>query len=164
MTLRALALALAAAGALLAGCGNSSSDTPDMMMATPDMAMVPLCGGDDCTTSSSIKHIVIVVQENHTFDNYFGRYCTAATGSNPTCTTGPACCEAGPATEPGGASPVTLDDADNSGLFNDRNHAHNCEIAEINGGLMDKFVTGAAMVDGQTCSTTENFAYAPASL
>jgi phospholipase C len=159
-------LALAAAGGLAIGCGNSSNDSHDMAMAPPDMAPIPLCGGDDCVTSSNIKHVIVVVQENHTFDNYFGTYCTATTGSNPTCTTGPACCEAGPATEPGSthASPVTLDDADNSGLFNDRNHFHDCEVAEINGGAMDKFVTGAEMVDGTSCSSVENFAYAPASL
>ena len=169
-SLRALTIAAAGLGAAsfgAAGCGGSSSNgSADMAMMSPDMTPIPLCGGDDCTTMSSIKHLVVVVQENHTFDNYFGRYCTAATGSNPTCNTGPACCEAGPATEPGTsmAAPVVLDDADNSGLLNDRNHYHNCEIAEINGGKMDQFVTGAEMVDNRGCSSTENFAYAPATL
>ena len=163
--LRALTL-FAAAGLSIAGCGSSSHGSPDLAMASPDMAQLPLCGGDDCMTMSSIKHVVIVVQENHTFDNYFGQYCTAATGSNPTCNTGPSCCEAGPAKEPGStmATPVNLDDADNSGLFNDRNHTHDCELAEIDGGKMDKFVTGAEMVNGTTCSQTENFAYAPKTL
>ncbi len=160
---RVCALALAAAGLLVPGCGSSSNGNPDLA-PTPDLGAIPLCGGDDCTTMSSIKHIVIVVQENHTFDNYFGQYCTAATGSNPTCNSGPACCEAGPATEPSGASPVVLDDADNGGTFNDRNHHHDCEVAEIDGGKMDKFVNGAATVDSAPCSSTENFAYAPAAL
>jgi phospholipase C len=157
------ALSFAAAALIAGGCGNGSNGSPDMAMA-PDMTLPPACSGADCTTMSSIKHIVVVVQENHTFDTYFGSYCTAATGSNPTCNTGPACCEAAPATEPGGASPVVLDDADNSGRFNDRNHYHNCEVAEIDGGKMDHYVTGAATVDGNPCSSTENFAYAPASL
>ena len=155
---------VAAAGFALAGCGNGTKGGSADMAMSPDMAPLPLCGGDDCTTSSSIKHLVVVVQENHTFDNYFGRYCTATTGSNPTCNTGPGCCEAAPATEPGGASPVVLDDANNSGLFNDRNHFHDCEVAEIDGGKMDKFVTGAAMVDGNACSSAQNFAYAPTTL
>ncbi len=159
--MRALA-GVAALVALAAGCGNSSSSAHDLAPSPPDMAMVPLCGGDDCTTSSSIKHLIVVIQENHTFDNYFGQYCTG--GTNPTCNTGPSCCEAGPAKEPGGASPVTLDDADNSGTFNDRNHYHDCEVAEIDGGKMDKFVTGAATVDNVPCSSPENFAYAPATL
>jgi phospholipase C len=157
------ALTLAAAALIAGGCGNGSNGSPDMAMS-PDMTLAPACGGADCTTTSSIKHILILVQENHTFDNYFGKYCTATTGTNPTCNTGPACCEAGPATEPGGASPIVLDDTDNSGQFNDRNHFHNCEVAEINGGQMDKFVTGAGLVDGTTCSSPENFAYAPAAL
>jgi phospholipase C len=136
----------------------------DMAMAAPDMTPLPLCTGDDCTTTSSIKHLVVVVQENHTFDTYFGKYCTAAAGTSPTCTTGPACCEAMPATEPGGASPVINDDTDNSNLFNDRNHYHNCEVAEIDGGKMDHYVTGAATVDGNPCSAASNFAYVPTAL
>ena len=54
-------------------------------------------GGDaasDASKGPKIDHLVVIVQENHTFDSYFGRYCTAPTGSAPTCTTGPACCEA----------------------------------------------------------------------
>src|SRR5581483_11928421 len=43
-----------------------------------------------------IEHVVVLVQENHTFDTYFGSYCTAKPGSNPSCTEGPACCEAAP--------------------------------------------------------------------
>ena len=158
-SLRSLVLVALVAG----GCGNGSSGSPDMAMS-PDMTLAPACGGADCTTMSSIKHLVIVVQENHTFDNYFGKYCTATPGTNPTCNTGPSCGVAGPLTEPGGASPVVLDDADNSGTFNDRNHFHNCEVAEIDGGKMDKYVTGAAMVDNAPCSSPENFAYSPTTL
>src|SRR5271170_6124306 len=65
-------------------------------------------------TASPIKHLVVIVQENHSFDSYFGRYCTAKTGSNPTCESGPSCCEAGPATL--GKSrhrPVVLNDREN---------------------------------------------------
>ena len=134
------------------------------MAMAPDMAAPALCGGDDCTTMSSIKHVVVVIQENHTFDTNFGKYCTAAAGSAPTCTTGPACCEAIPATEPGGASPVVNDDADNGNILNDRNHYHNCEVAEIDGGKMDHFVTGAATVDSLPCSQASTFAYVPATL
>src|SRR5690348_5404538 len=47
--------------------------------------------------NSNITHLVLIVQENHSFDNIFGNYCKAAPGSNPVCTTGPECCEAGPA-------------------------------------------------------------------
>jgi phospholipase C len=106
--------------------------------------------------SSKIDHLVVIIQENHSFDVYFGRYCTAATGSAPTCTDGPGCCEAGPATDPSGAAPVVLDDAAN-GAF-DPDHTQACELAEIDGGKMDRFVAGA------TCSDTRNFAYADPSV
>jgi phospholipase C len=101
---------------------------------------------------SSVNHVVIIIQENHTFDTYFGRYCTAPTGSMPTCTDGPACCEAGPAKEPSGASPVTLDDAQNGAW--DPDHTEDCELMEMDSGKMDKYVAGAA------CSSPNNFAYA----
>ena len=109
-------------------------------------------GPDAATTESNIRHVVIVVQENHTFDAYFGRYCTAAAGSNPSCTTGPACCERAPDTEPGGASPLVLDDAANAGY--DPTHTQACELSEMNGGAMDRYVSGAA------CSNAKNFAIA----
>jgi phospholipase C len=155
---------LACAGLFLLGCDNGKNNGSNDMAMGADMTPPPLCTGDDCTTMSSIKHVVVVIQENHTFDTYFGKYCTAASGSNPTCNTGPACCEAMPATEPSGASPVVNDDGDNNNLFNDRNHYHNCEVAEINGGAMDHFVMGAGTIDGNPCSSATNFAYVPQTL
>src|SRR5579862_2386416 len=85
------------------------------------LIIVGACGGsarkagscDGPCPMSKIDHLVIVVQENHTFDNYFARFCTAPAGSAPTCTDGPACCEAGPATDPSGAAPTVLDDTSN---------------------------------------------------
>lgn len=102
--------------------------------------------------SSKINHLVVIVQENHTFDTYFGKYCTAATGSAPTCTAGPSCCEAGPATDPTGASPIVLDDKANGAY--DPVHLQACELSEMDGGKMDAYVTGAS------CSDPRNFAYA----
>ena len=105
--------------------------------------------------TTRIQHVVVIVQENHTFDAYFGRYCTAPPGSSPTCTTGPSCCEAAPAHDPAGHLPVTLDDAEN-GAF-DPSHDQSCELAEIDGGAMDRFTAGAS------CSSARNFALAPQS-
>ncbi len=119
-------------------------------------------GGDGGTEAggpkpqTKIEHVIVVVQENHTFDTYFGKYCTAPTGSNPTCTTGPACCEAGPDKEPSGASPAVLDDALNAA--HDPDHTTACETNEMNGGAMDKYVTGTG------CSSPQNFAYADPAL
>jgi phospholipase C len=88
---------------------------------------------------ANIEHVVLIVQENHTFDSYFGNYCTAPTGSNPTCELGAGCCEHAPATVSGQA-PGVLTDAEN--YARDRHHDYPCEICQIHDGAMDRFVTG----------------------
>jgi phospholipase C len=144
-----------------AGCsssGGSGGATGSDAGDQGDAAAAGEGGGGDAGSEagtkpqSKIEHVVVIVQENHTFDAYFGKYCTAATGSSPTCTAGPACCEAGPDKEPGGASPAVLDDTLNGAR--DPDHSTTCETAEVNGGKMDGFVTGAS------CSNPQNFAYA----
>src|SRR6185312_7723081 len=136
---RRTALCAALALALVAGCDSPHDSGP--------------CDG--ICPVSPINHLVVIVQENHTFDTYFGRYCTAATGSAPTCTDGPACCERAPDTDPGGASPIVLDDHANA-LY-DPNHLSACEADEVDGGKMDHFV------DSTLCGDARNFAYADAS-
>jgi phospholipase C len=104
---------------------------------------------------SEIKHVIVIVQENKSFDAYFGTWCKAPTGSNPTCTDGVKCCEMAPATEPTGDKPVLLDDAENGS--HDPNHYQACMISEINGGKMDRYTQGSP-VSG--CSHPHNFALA----
>jgi phospholipase C len=133
MRARALSLAL-----LLAACGGSSSSPPFHPATYP--------------STSKIKHVVLIVQENKSFDAYFGSWCQAPAGSNPTCTDGAKCCEAAPAREPSGAAPVTLDDAMN-GTY-DPDHMYACMTGEINGGKMDRYVTGVS------CADARNFALA----
>ncbi|MEP7120710.1 MAG: alkaline phosphatase family protein [Byssovorax sp.] len=144
-------LVLATASCLLAcssdpggsggGGGTGSSGTGGAMCPAP------------ITSGTKIAHVIVIVQENHTFDNHFGSYCTAPAGSNPSCNEGPACCEAAPAKDPSGAAPMVLDDA-SVGAY-DPKHTQACELAEMNGGKMDRYVTGA---DG--CSDPRNFAVA----
>jgi phospholipase C len=116
------------------------------------------CSGTEVDTTcagpcpqTSIRHVVIIVQENHTFDNHFGRYCTAPSGSSPTCNEGPACCEAAPATDPNGTPLGNLDDVACQGFSPD--HTSACESAEMNGGKMDMFGAGAS-----GCSDPRNVA------
>ena len=123
------------------------------------------CADATCQ-DSKIKHVVLVVEENHTFDAYFGLYCQAPAYSDPTCTQGPACCEAAPGTEPRGASPQVLDDASN--FASDRDHTQACELQQIDGGAMDGYVSGASGADtclgtGPNCSAADNYALADAS-
>ena len=112
---------------------------------------------------SNIQHVVLIVEENHTFDSYFGRYCQAPAGSSPTCTGGPSCCERAPDTEPHGASPTVLDDTSN--FASDRDHKQACELQQIDNGKMDNYVTGASGSDtclgtGPSCAASDNFALA----
>ncbi len=125
---------------LLCGVTLGCSSAPDDSCAGP-------------CPQTNIKHVVILVQENHTFDNHFGRYCTAPAGSNPTCNAGPACCEAAPQADPSGAPFVNLDDA-TLGVF-DPNHDSACESDEIDGGKMDRFAAGASCSDPRNVATSD---------
>jgi phospholipase C len=173
-------LAVIAASVLLECAPPATHPTPDGG-AYPDGGSPPVDAGFPCSTCavnqvcdvvagmcrpSPIQHVVLIVQENHTFDSYFGRWCTAPAGSNPTCTTGRACCEAAPSTEASGASPGVLDD--NSNLKYERDHQQVCELQEIHGGLMDRFVTGATggmscLGAGPNCSDPLNWVLADGS-
>jgi phospholipase C len=123
-------------------------------------------------TASNIAHVVLIVEENHTFDSYFGRYCTAGPGSNPTCTTGRACCEAAPMLDPAGVAARVLDDEGNR--YSDREHGQRCELCEIGRdgeGIahMDHFADSACpsqlstaqTIVSTSCSDPANWALAP---
>jgi phospholipase C len=115
-------------------------------------ALPPDSGEQALTTKSAIRHLVVIVQENHSFDTYFGRWCTAPAGSQPTCTKGSGCCEAAPDTDPGtGAAPVALTDSENAAYSPD--HSRACEDEEMNGGRMDGYGTAR-------CGSRRNFALA----
>lgn len=104
------------------------------MESSVDLAMPDLV-----PPTPQIKHVVLIVQENHSFGTSFGRYCTASAGSSPTCTSGPAGCEAAPVMKASGSPPVVLDDALNAGREPD--HSKACMVAGINGDKMDRYVT-----------------------
>jgi phospholipase C len=104
---------------------------------------------------------VVVIQENHSFDDHFGGWCTAPAGSNPTCNDGPACCEAMPATDPAGTAPTVLDDASMAGYGPPHDSA--CETAEMDDGKMDAFAT-APMQSGNACGDARNVARVDPSL
>ena len=144
---------------------------------------VACSGAQHCTDgiceSSKIEHVVLIVQENHTFETYFGTYCQAMAGSNPTCTAGPACCEGAPYDpstrlfiEPRGANAVVLDDNPANGASNfshDHDHGQACELLQIDSGAMDRFVSGTTGASstcfgvGPNCSDPTNWALASGS-
>ena len=106
-------------------------------------------------TASSVKHLIVIISENHSFDSYFGRYCLAPTYSNPTCNYGPHCCEAAPETV-NGIPPLVLDDKQNYAF--DPNHYMDQELCKQDNRKMDKYMTG----QGCTSSDNRNFAVADA--
>ncbi len=157
---------IAVATSLTCGCtgdgGSGDSGAIPVDLATQidsgaaEDGAVPSRDGSEPVAMSAIKHLVVVVQENHSFDSYFGTFCTAPTGSNPTCNLGPACCEAAPGSNPGSdLPPIGLDNTTNAAF--DPNHTQSCETSEINGGKMDSYVTATPLL---TCGNPANFAYA----
>lgn len=142
---------------LLTGTACSSED---MAVEPPaDGGTINTDGGSPASRwpASAIRHVVIIVEENHTFDSYFGRYCKGPAGIS--CDQGPSCCEAAPATQPtasGTQAALLLNGASN--YAQDRNHESGCELAEMHWDgqryRMDRFVDGA----GSGCSDPDNFA------
>jgi phospholipase C len=129
--------------AVLGACTTSSVPPEDDACAGP-------------CPSSNIKHLVVVIQENHTFDDHFGGYCTAPAGSNPSCNDGPSCCEAMPAADPAGTAPTVLDDT-TMGAY-DPPHDSACETAEMDDGKMDAYATAPAQSGGSACGDPRNVA------
>jgi phospholipase C len=96
-----------------------------------------------------IKHIIMIMQENRSFDHYFGTFPGAA--GIPMNSSGvPTVCSPNPAT--GGCDRPFVNHIDtNSGGPHDES-AHR---ADVNGGKMDGFVREAASAE-RTCAVAEN--------
>jgi phospholipase C len=124
------------------GCGNACPNGSGCLAGR--------CAGA-VATMSKIHHTILIVQENHAFDTYFGHYCTALPFSAPTCTQGPDCCESAPDIDPANNQFTVLDDAQNANY--DPNHTQACELTEMDNGLMDHFTDAS-------CSNVANFAIA----
>ncbi len=114
----------------------------------------------DATTASPIKHLVVIFQENVSFDHYFGTYPHA---TNPS---GEPAFHAAPGTPTvNGLSGTLLTDnpnADNpqrldrsQALTCDQNHGYTAEQKAFDMGLMDKFVQNT---DVESCSPPDKTA------
>jgi phospholipase C len=78
-----LAASVASATLALSACGGSSSDTPPATTAAaPTPASAPSVQ-NQLKTATPIKHIVVIYQENISFDHYFGTYPIAGNPTNP---------------------------------------------------------------------------------
>src|SRR6202030_148581 len=122
----------------------------------------------DASTSTPIKHLVVIFQENVSFDHYFGTYPHAAnTSGQPFSGAGDATVN-GLANTPGvggvgslltnnpnrdaaghQVNPRRLDPANiNDVLTCDQSHNYNTEQKAFDGGQMDKFVTTLGTATG----------------
>src|SRR5271166_4171955 len=95
-----------AAAAVIAGCNSASSVVPPPMPATP------------------IKHIIIMMQENRSFNNIFAGFPGATTAMSGKClpghSSGSKWCQTGTAK----LTSVTLESTDVDGLGTDIDHSH----------------------------------------
>ena len=130
----------------LVGCGGGTSAEPDSGMMNPqdggtgmDAASMMDSGTPDSgPLNIPIKHVVIIVKENHTFDNYFGSF-PGAEGIKQI------------QTKNGMITPPKAPDRTTRDLC----HAHDCALTDWNGGKMD----GWDNVSG-TSQNGDNLAYA----
>ncbi|ORY41940.1 phosphoesterase-domain-containing protein, partial [Rhizoclosmatium globosum] len=120
-------------------CQNNGYSCPGSLTITVTKPNVQCLAGGK--TNSNIKHVITIISENHSFDSYYGKYCQAPVRSGPSCNNGPACCDQGDQSL-NGVTPQLLDDTSNKA--NDRDHTAANEICEINGGKMDKFLSGCS--------------------
>src|SRR5215468_8002370 len=136
-------------------------------------------------TATPIKHLVVIFQENVSFDHYFGTYPNAADSSGQTFhaagdtpTVNGLANNAGlngqgtlltnnPNRDASGnqVNPRRLDPADiNDVLTCDQDHNYNDEQKAFNGGAMDKFITtvgngGGKSPTGQPCNKADVMNY-----
>src|SRR5258708_2185167 len=125
---------LACALAFVTACSSPKQhgDLPDANAKPPDAAI------DGPPTAVPIKHVVVVVKENHTFDNYFGSF-PGADGISQI------------QTASGTISPPVAPDSTSRDLC----HMHSCALTDWSGGTMN----GWDQVSG-TSINGDNLAYA----
>jgi phospholipase C len=134
-------------------------------------ASVALADGDrDFPTKTPIKHLVVIFQENVSFDHYFATYPVAANpdgephfrGRDDTPTVN-GLNGALLTDNPNGANPIRLDRS--QAVTCDNDHDYTDEQKSVDGGLLDKFTTlscsgtiGLNYYDGNTVTAMWNYA------
>jgi phospholipase C len=142
-----LASAGALAAGLLAGCSGHAGNTVEKVRGGPSGTYVVASG------IHKIKHVIIVMQENRSFDSYFGTYPGAVgipmkNGVSTVCVPNPK----------GGCTRAYHDTADVNG---GGPHGVTNAVADINGGKMngfiaqrDKFASKCKTPNNPICSVT----------
>jgi phospholipase C len=149
------------AALLLTGCSNYN---PPAATVVPPAVLTPV------TSAQVIKHVVVIFNENVSFDHYFGTYpnaanlstdsskFTAATGTPTNISnyvTSPDLLTANPnlniVNGAGATNPFRLD-ASEAGT-NDQDHNYGPEQTAFDGGKMDQFPMSVGVSDGLTLAT-----------
>ena len=130
-TRRPLAVVIGLCAGLLAACSAStSSSSPPGSPSSPGTASTAAASG-----IGKIRHVVVIMQENRSFDTYFGTYPGAdgiamKDGQPVACLPNPA----------GGCNKPFHDPADVNG---GGPHGQDAATADVDGGKMDGFLTSA---------------------
>jgi len=141
---------LGAAGVLgvsvaVSSASLASTSPARYTVATPPVpATVPARDYPRASTSTPIKHLVVIFDENVSFDHYFGTYPNAANTDGSPFTAKPGTPHVDGLTNhllthnPNGYNPERLSHSE--ALTCDQNHGYTPEEEAFDGGLMDKFV------------------------
>jgi phospholipase C len=148
LTRREILHAAAAGGAALGASALVSNSLIARALADP-----PKCG-----TLNDIQHVVILIQENRSFDHYFGSYRAVAGFADPNVlplNDGSGLTVFAQPGYPGGFAgnhlyPFHLDSFNNGECTNDINHSWGPQHTFWDGGKMDGFVSGHLAVDGSS--------------
>jgi len=112
--------------AVLAGCGGTTPETtPDIDAPVGDAPAAP-SDGEASPVTSPIKYIVVIVKENHSFDNYFTGFPGAESSKTAKLHDG---------------TTITRPKAPDGALKGDMSHSHTSAVKDYDNGKMDGFDT-----------------------
>jgi phospholipase C len=138
-------------GGAVGGAGLGAAALLSNPLVSKALAAPPQCG-----SLSDIEHVVILIQENRSFDHYFGSYRGVTGFADPhplQLTDGSGLSVFAQPGYPGGFHgghlyPFHIDSYNNGECTNDINHSWGPQHSYWNGGHMDGFVTGHIAADG----------------
>jgi len=127
---------------LKAGAAAGASALAYNSLIARALANPPHCG-----SLKDIQHVVILIQENRSFDHYFGTYRGVTGFADPNALPG-VFAQSGYSGAPNGLYPFHLDTFHNGECTNDINHSWAPQHAYWDNGAMDGFVREHVAVDG----------------
>jgi phospholipase C len=131
------------AGVAVAGAIGAAALLSDPLVRAA-LAAPPACG-----RLADIEHVVILIQENRSFDHYFGSYRGVAGFQDPQAAPGIFSQQGYPVAGYGGVlQPFHIDTRAGGECTNDINHSWGPQHTYWDGGKLDKFVSGHVAADG----------------